>query len=295
MEFIVTHYKRRDCIDGFAFILPAFIIIFTFVIYPSLRLFFLSFHDANLMGGVKFAGLKNFRNLIGSQDFIRSFAVTLRFMAMVIAVQTLIAFIGALIVSESTKGASLVRTIFFIPVIISFVVVGYLWQGMYNHDYGLVNSLLSLLGFKRIGFLSDPAYALYALTATCIWKSWPYFMMIFLAGLKEIPTELYESAMIDGASELRRLVAITIPLLRRTTLFILLITTMDSVVKVFTPVFVMTSGGPRGSTDLLVHYAWRMAFRFGEVGYASSIMVFVFIFLMVVSFIQLKIGDRNEK
>jgi len=216
-------------------------------------------------------------------------------MVMVVVIQTILAFIAALIVQEGKRLSNFLRTIFFIPVIISFVVVGYLWQGIYNHDYGLINSFLSLIHIKRQGFLNDPSMALYALTATCIWKSWPYFMMIFLAGLQEIPKELYESAMLDGAGELRRLYSITIPMLRRTILFILLITTMDSVVKVFTPVFVMTSGGPRSETDLLVHYAWRMAFRLGDVGYASSIMVFVFVFLMIVSFVQLKIGERNEE
>lgn len=290
-----TNNSRKDCIEGFSFIAPAFLIIFIFVVYPAFRLFFLSFHDANIMGGIKFTGMGNYKALLHSRDFIRSFTVTLRFMVMVVVIQTILAFIAALIVQEGKRLSNFLRTIFFIPVIISFVVVGYLWQGIYNHDYGLINSFLSLIHIKRQGFLNDPSMALYALTATCIWKSWPYFMMIFLAGLQEIPKELYESAMLDGAGELRRLYSITIPMLRRTILFILLITTMDSVVKVFTPVFVMTSGGPRSETDLLVHYAWRMAFRLGDVGYASSIMVFVFVFLMIVSFVQLKIGERNEE
>jgi len=290
-----TIASRRDFIDGFAFIAPALIIIGLFVLVPAIRLVYLSFFDANIMGKIVYSGLENYSSLLTSRDFYRSFTVTLRFMAMVVCLQTLIAFLGALIVQGSRKASSTIRTIFFIPVIISFVVVGYLWQGLYNYDYGLINALITAMHGKRQGFLNDPDQALYALTVTCIWKSWPYFMMIFIAGLNEIPKELYESADIDGASSLRKMWNITIPMLRRTLLFILLITTMDSVVKVFTPVFVMTSGGPRGSTDLLVHYAWRMAFRFGDVGYASSIMVIVFLFLMFVGTVQIKVGERNER
>lgn len=287
--------SKRDTIDGYAFIAPSLIIIGLFVLVPAIRLVYLSFFDANIMGKIVFSGLDNYASLFSSRDFFRSFMVTLRFMVMVVGLQTLIAFIGALIVQGSRKASSAIRTIFFIPVIISFVVVGYLWQGLYNHDYGLINALITAMHGKRQGFLNNPSQALYALTITCIWKSWPYFMMIFIAGLNEVPKELYESAEIDGASSLRKLWSVTVPMLRRTILFILLITTMDSVVKVFTPVFVMTSGGPRGSTDLLVHYAWRMAFRFGDVGYASSIMVTVFVFLMVVGTIQIKVGERNER
>lgn len=292
---IGSHSRRRNMIDGYGFIAPALIIIAVFVIFPALRLVYLSFFDANIMGRTIFAGLDNYRDLAKNRDFFRSFTVTLKFMASVVVFQTILAFIGAMIVQSGRRMSSVVRTIFFIPVIISFVVVGYLWQGLYNHDYGLINSVIVAFQGSRQGFLNDPTQALFSLIITCIWKSWPYFMMIFIAGLNEIPGELYESAEIDGASALRKLWNITIPMLRRTILFILLITTMDSVVKVFTPVFVMTSGGPRGSTDLLVHYAWRMAFRFGDVGYASAVMVVVFIFLIAVGTIQIKVGERHER
>ncbi len=286
--------EKQTIVDGYVFIAPAFIIIGVFVIFPALRLVYLSFYDANIMGREIFTGFGNFRKLFNSRDFIRSFTVTLRFMGTVVMFQTILAFIGALIVQSGKRSSSIIRTIFFIPVIISFVVVGYLWQGLYNHDYGLINSFITAFGGSRQGFLNDPSQALLSLIITCIWKSWPYFMMIFIAGLNEIPQELYESAQIDGATPFRQLWNITIPMLRRTILFILLITTMDSVVKVFTPVFVMTSGGPRGSTDLLVHYAWRMAFRFGDIGYASSVMVIVFLFLIVIGTIQIKVGEHHE-
>jgi ABC-type sugar transport system permease subunit len=214
-------------------------------------------------------------------------------MVMVVIIQTAVGFLASLLITNTGRISAILRTLYFIPVVMSFVVVGYLWRGLFNHDYGLINALLSSMGIRRQGFLSDPRQALVSVTITCIWKSWPYVMMIFLAGLKEIPIELYESARLDGAGKRQQLGLITIPLLRRTTLFVLVITTMDSVVKVFTPVFIMTSGGPRGETDMLVHYTWRMAFRMGDLGYASSITIFIFLFLVIVSLIQMKIGESD--
>jgi ABC-type sugar transport system permease subunit len=290
---IALKKRQKENLNGILFILPAVLIIGVFVLFPTLRLVYLSFCKANLMGGAQWKGVENYRKMLESHDFWLSFQVTGKFMVMVVIVQTAIAFLAALLVNTEGRVSATLRTLYFVPVIISFVVVGYLWRGLFNHDYGLINAALSSLGIRKQGFLSDPKQALVSLTIASIWKSWPYFMMIFLAGLKEIPQELYESARIDGAGWGRQMVSLTIPLLKRTTLFILVITTMDSVVKVFTPVFVMTSGGPRGETDMIVHYAWRMAFRMGDLGLASSITIFIFLFLVIVSLIQMKIGEKD--
>jgi ABC-type sugar transport system permease subunit len=286
--------KQKETADGILFILPATVIIGVFVLFPTLRLVYLSLCRANLMGRTSFQGINNYLGMFGSHDFWLSFRVTLKFMVWVVIFQTGIAFLASLLVNSEGRATAVLRTVYFIPVIISFVVVGYLWKGLFNHDFGLINAVLSTLGIRKQGFLSDPTQALASLTIASVWKSWPYFMMIFLAGLKEIPGELYESARIDGAGWGRQLVSLTIPLLRRTTLFVLVITTMDSVVKVFTPVFVMTSGGPRGETDMIVHYAWRMAFRMGNLGQASAITIFIFLFLAIVSLVQMKIGEKDE-
>jgi ABC-type sugar transport system permease subunit len=289
----ILQKKQKETVDGILFILPATVIIGIFVLFPTLRLVYLSFCKANLMGKTGFQGIYNYLAMFGNHDFWLSFKVTLKFMVWVVVFQTGIAFLASLLVNGEGRVTAIVRTLYFIPVVISFVVVGYLWKGLFNHDFGLINAALSTMGIRKQGFLSDPDQALRSLTIASIWKSWPYFMMIFLAGLKEIPPELYESARIDGAGWGRQMISLTIPLLRRTTLFVLVITTMDSVVKVFTPVFVMTSGGPRGETDMIVHYAWRMAFRMGNLGYASAITIFIFLFLAIVSLIQMKIGEKD--
>jgi multiple sugar transport system permease protein len=290
----ILQKKRKETVAGILFIFPATAIIGIFVLFPTLRLIYLSFCNANLMGKIAFQGINNYLAMLSNHDFRLSFKITVKFMAWVVVFQIGIAFLASILVNHEGRVVAILRTFYFIPVIISFVVVGYLWKGLFNHDFGLINAVLSTLGIRKQGFLSDPRQALVSLTIASIWKSWPYFMMIFLAGLKEIPTELYESARIDGAGWGRQLISLTIPLLRRTILFVLVITTMDSVVKVFTPVFVMTSGGPRGETDMIVHYAWRIAFRMGNLGYASAITIFIFLFLAIVSLIQMKIGEKDE-
>jgi multiple sugar transport system permease protein len=118
--------------------------------------------------------------------------------------------------------------------------------------------------------------------------------MIFLAGLKEIPTELYEAAHLDGARPAQKTWFITLPLLRRTLLFVIVVTTMDSFIKVFTPVYVMTNGGPRGRTDLLVYFIWRNAFRLGDIGYASAAAMVMFVIVLVINLVQLKVGEAQD-
>ncbi|MBF9016554.1 MULTISPECIES: carbohydrate ABC transporter permease [unclassified Oceanispirochaeta] len=246
------------------------------------------------MGRGEFIGLKNFIKILSSYSFRKSLSVSAIFMAAVVVFQTTLSLLAAVLVNDETPIIKMCRVLYFLPVVFSFVVVGYLWRGLYNSDYGLINEIISAIGFKKQGFLDSPDQALMSLIITCIWKTWPFFMMILLAGLKEIPPSLYESAEIDGAGKIRQFIALTLPMMKRSILFVLVITTMDSVVKVFVPVFVMTSGGPMGSTDMLVHHIWRTAFRLGKFGEASAMSVILFLFVLIINLLQLKIGENDE-
>ncbi len=285
---------RGPGIQPYLFLAPALIVICIFVILPTANLFFLALCKASIMGRTRFIGFGNFTALFQSLDFFSSIKATAVFMVAVVILQTLIALVVALLVESESKAMGAVRTVFFIPVVLPFVVAAFLWKFLYNPDFGLIGAVLAKLGVPRQGFLADPSQALPSLIVACIWKSWAFFTMIFLAGLKEIPGELYECARLEGARPLQQARFLTLPLLKRTILFVVVVTTMDSVVKVFTPVFVMTNGGPRGVTDLLVYFDWRTAFRLGDIGYASAIAVFMFAFVLVVSLIQLRIGSERD-
>jgi len=294
MTDILLSRQRKLSWSAYLFLAPAFLVIVPFVLYPVFNLFYISLFKASLLGRMKFIGLGNFVSLFTNDDFVSSLSVSAVFMVSVVIIQTVIALFVALLVEAESRRMGLIRTIFFIPVILSFVVVSYLWKFIYNSDFGLLAAIFDGLGVQRQGFLSDPAQALPSLIATCVWKSWAFFMMIFFAGLKEIPQELHECAHLEGANGFQRARYVTLPLLKRTILFVVVVTTMDAVVRVFTPVFVMTDGGPRGATDLLIYFDWRQAFRLGDLGYAASIAVFMFFFVLIVSLIQLNLGKEDH-
>jgi multiple sugar transport system permease protein len=280
---------------GYLFILPAILIIGLFYIYPSINLIPMSLRKYNLLRGLdaaEFIGLRNYVKIIGDGEFWNAFKNSFVFAVVVIPVQTTIALVMATFVNNKAKFAPFFRTVFFVPVIISFVVVSVFWKQILDPHFGLANSLLSLFGIPPQGYLIDPSQAMASVIFVSIWKSWGWFMIIFLAGLQGIPRQLYESASIDGASKIRVFFAITIPMIRRTILFVLVITTIDAI-KIFAPVYIMTGGGPLERTDTVVHHVWKTAFRFNNMGYAAAMAVFLFLVVFAVTLFELRLNKRD--
>ncbi len=277
---------------GYLFILPAVLIIGTFYIYPSLNLIPMSFKEYNILQGVgsgMFTGFANYAKIFGDGEFWNALKNSFIFAVVVIPAQTAIALIMAVFVNNKARFVPFFRTVFFIPVLISFVVVSVFWKQIFDPYFGLANSLLAVLGIPPQGFLIDPSQAMASVIFVSIWKSWGWFMIIFLAGLQGIPRQLYESASIDGATKLREFFSITLPMVRRTLLFVLIITTIDAI-KIFAPVYIMTGGGPLDRTDTVVHHVWKTAFRFNEMGYASSMAVFLFLIVFIITLVQLRLN-----
>jgi len=280
---------------GYSFILPAVAIIGVFFVYPAIQLFTIGFTDYNLMAGRgNFVGFTNFVNMMKNPDFINSLGVTFKLALFIVPVQTAIALVMAVLMNQKLKGLSFFRVLYFFPAITSFVAVAIIWKQMYNPTFGLMNTLLESVGIERMKFLSSKQQALLSVAITCIWKSWSYFMVIFISGLKDIPDEIEEAAQIDGANKVQQFFYITLPMLRRVTLFVVMITTMDAI-KLFIPPFTMTSGGPLGTTDTTVHYVWRQAFRLMQVGPAAAMSSVLFIIIVVITLIQFKIGSKDNQ
>lgn len=281
--------KTRDNIQGYAFILLPVVIIALFGIYPAVNVFIMSFQKFNMLGGgtATFTGFSNYLGFIKSPSFWQTFKNTFFFALLVVPVQTGIALFFAVLINQKIRGITFFRTTFFLPVIMSFVVVSIFWKMIYDPNYGLANSVLSFFHIPQQQFLVDPNQAMISVIITCIWKSWGWYMVIFLSGLQDVPTELYESSYLDGASAFRRFFSITFPLLKRTTYFVLIMTMIDSF-KIFTPIYIMTGGGPLGSTDTLVHYIWKTAFRMNEMGSATAMSVCLFIVVFALTIAQMK-------
>jgi multiple sugar transport system permease protein len=282
-------YRNQEELAGFAFILPAIIGLLIFVFYPMVNAFIISFKDFNLISVQStFIGLENYNKLLSDRDFLMSLYHSFQFAVIVIPVQTALALGLALLVQKKFIMTGLFRTIYFIPVIVAFGVASTVFQLIYNKDFGLLNSILSSIGLPTISFLSDPNTAMYGVIILCIWKAAGFFMIIFLAGLNNIPNSYYEAAEVDGANAFQRFTKITLPLLKRTMAFVVIITTIDAI-KISTPIFILTDGGPAKSTTTAVYFIFKEAFEQMNMGYATAAAFILFSIVLVISIIQMRI------
>jgi multiple sugar transport system permease protein len=193
----------------------------------------------------------------------------------------------AYLLNKKLKGKKFLRTAFFAPVIISPVAAAVIWRWMYDPNFGLVNYLISFLGIGSINWLNEPTAAMFALIIMGVWKTFGINMILFSAGLQGIPDNYYEAAELDGAGKWAKFYHITIPMLAPTTFFIMIMSMISSF-QVFDIVYVLTSGGPMGSTKVLVFYVYEYAFKFFEMGYASAISYFLFAVLFILTMLQVK-------
>ncbi|MCD9020712.1 sugar ABC transporter permease [Cohnella sp. NL03-T5] len=251
--------------------------------------FIISFKEYSLINpDSTFIGLTNYKDLLADPKFISSLVHSFHFALVVIPVQTIIALVMALLVYKSSLVSGLFRTAYFMPVVIAMGVASTLFKLIYNKDFGLLNSLLHSVGLPQVAFLSDTKLAMYGIMLLAMWKSAGFFMIVFVAGLNSIPSDLYEAAEVDGATRLQKFFKITLPLLKRTMTFIIIITTMDAI-KISGPVFILTAGGPADSTTTSVYFIYKMAFQQMEMGYGSAAAFILFVIVMFISIIQLRL------
>jgi putative chitobiose transport system permease protein len=278
---------------AYLFLLPTFVILGVFLIYPLFASIWYSFTDYNVVQSARFVGLQNYQKLLGDEIFKTAFRNTLVYSIGVVPACTIFGLVLALLVNRSARGITFFRTAFYIPVITSIVVVGIVWKWMYFED-GIINSFLRAthLVARPIPFLSDPSIALGAVMAVTVWKASGYYMVLYLAGLQSLPKELDEAAMIDGAGRWQRFWNVTAPLLRPTIALVVVLASIGAM-KVFGEIYVMTSGGPADRTTTLVYYIYKQAFVFLNMGYASAVAVVLFVFLLVLSFVNIKISERG--
>ena len=281
--------QRRRYALAFLFVLPALINFTVFRYVPIVLAAQASLYDYSLLGGYgDFVFLKNFVRLVEDELFWSSLRVSVLFALMKVPLQVLLAILLASFVAREVRGMGIARTVIFIPVVTSLVVGALLWRMMYNRDLGLLQSLLEVVGLPHTAFLSSPTLALPSLVAMMIWKEVGFSTIIFVAGLKGIPSMFYEAAAIDGAGRVRQFFVITLPLLKPVTLFVVVTQTI-SAMQVFIPVYVMTQGGPTFATNAIVYYIYQNGFEFSDMGYASAMSFAVLVLLVTVSGFQFRL------
>lgn len=280
----------RKLMLPYLFILPIFTLCTIFYLFPIGLAVFLSLHKWMITLGTEptFIGFKNYLELFNDFYFKKSLWNTLYFTVGRVPVELCIALGLALLLDQKLKFRTGFRAIFFLPVIISMVVVSLLWKFMFDPYTGAINYFLIQLGLKPQGWLTNPKTAMSAIIITTIWKGTGYEMVILLAGLQGIPRMFYEAALIDGANRWNCFRFVTLPLLKPAILFALIMMSISSFL-VFSQIFVMTSGGPAFSTTTLVYNIWLNAFEFFNMGYASALACVLFLITIVTAGIQLKV------
>lgn len=288
-------YKSEDTRVAYAFLLPTSLVFLVFTAFPFFYSLYLSFHKWAILTPAKpFVGLGHYAALFRERDFWNAVKNTLVYSAGAIPGTTLISLALALLLWKGLRARNFFRTVYFLPVVTSLVVVAIVWSWIFDPQFGLANQLLKLVGIKGPAWLYSPHWAMFAIVLTSIWKHAGFYMVIFLAGLHGIPEVFYECAEIDGANGFQKLWHITLPLLRRVTALVMVMLTINSF-KVFTLVYVMTGGGPMKSTETIVNYLYRQGFESFRMGYASAIAWVLFIVILLISLFQMKfIGGRRS-
>lgn len=276
----------RNSAWAFILLLPNFICFLMFSLIPLVASFFLSFTKWNLMSPIQWIGFANYIELFKDQTFLKSLWNTIYYTLGTVPLGVIISLFLALALDQGIKGIRIFRAAFFLPVLASMVAVSLVWMWIYNPEYGLLNYLLSLIGIKGPRWLSSVNWAMPALIITGIWKGLGFNMLLFLAGLQGIPKHYYEAADLDGAKWFSKFFHITIPLLSHTTIFVIIISLINSF-QGFDSVFLMTSGGPGRSTSVLVYYLYQNAFEYFRMGYASAIAYVLFFLILFFTLIQL--------
>lgn len=273
------------------FLLPSFIFVGLFSIFPIVESFRLSFYRLILTLpwlGQKMVGLENYSDLLSDPVARDALGTTLIFIAVTIPLELFFGLGIALVLNQAFRGRGLLRAVVLIPWAIPTVVSSQMWRFIFNDRYGLVNFLLfGADSLRYIAPLADPYLAMISIMAAEIWKTTPFAALIILAGLQGISDDLYEAASVDGASSWQKFRHITLPLLKPALLLALLFRTIDAL-RVFDLVYVMTQGGPADATNVLQFYGYKKTFAEGMVGYGSAIAVTVFVMSLVLSLAYLR-------
>ena len=282
--------KQREALTGWLFVSPALIGFGIFTFGAILYSLYLSFTDYNLLGSPEWLGLENYiRAFTNDQYFYQYFGNTFYFALVLVPVVLVISLFLAILINKKVgKIAKAYRVALFLPSITSTVAVSMVWLWIFNPDMGIMNNFLTAIGFHNPPmWLSDPEWSKPALIIMRVWQMSGYYMLLFLAGLQTIPETLYEAAEVDGASSWQKFRRITVPMLSNTTFVVVILLVIESF-NMFESIFVMTEGGPLGSTSTIMYYIYEQGFMSYNMGYASALAWIFFALILVFTLIQFR-------
>lgn len=280
-------YKNSS--NGFFFVLPAIIGTFIFIIIPIFCSFILSFTQWDLLNEIKFVGLENYKSIFNEKVFSQILINTIVYALSTTIFAVIIPLIIASIINTKIRGSEWFKTVYFIPFITPAVVIAIVWSWIFDPNFSFINSILN----TRLEWLYDKNLAMPVLIFVSVWKLIGYNVVLFLTGFSTIPENLYEASKIDGAGWSKTFWHVTLPLLKPTTYFVTLVTAISSF-QVFDLIYVMTSGGPQGSTDVIVYSIYKNAFEYFDIGKSCALAYVLFVIIFVLAIIQNLIKNKNK-
>ncbi len=293
-----TRKKRRDPILPYLLILPTFIFVAMFTAWPTMLAFYQSFFRQRLniakFREPTFIGLGNYTALFSDDRFLLVLKNTLIYVVVTAPISIILGFLFAVLINRTIKGIGLARLAFFQPTILPMVSAATIWMFFFTPDYGLWNTFLQHLGYNGPqNWTGNPDLALIAIMIVAIWKNAGYYMIFYLAGMQSLPTDVYEAAVLDGANAWQMMWHITLPLLRRTTLFVSTIAFIGAF-QLVDHIFVLTKGGPSRASTVLLYYLWQMRFENQDVGKAAALTIILIIFLLLFTVTNFALSERKE-
>ncbi|MBD2293255.1 sugar ABC transporter permease [Anabaena sphaerica FACHB-251] len=289
-------WKITENLTGYLFMMPTILVLGAFVILPILYAVFLSLHKVQLLGGIeyKFIGFRNFSRLLEDEQVWIALRNTAEYVAIVVPSQTILALILAVTLNSGIRGKSWWRILYFLPTVTSSAVLTLIFMWIYNTD-GLLNDFLAFIGLPKYNWLGDPAVALKGIMIMNIWSTAPFYMVIYLAALQDIPQTLYEAAELDGANWWERFLFITLPWLQPVTFFVVTVGIIGTF-QLFDQSYIFSggTGGPNNATLTVVLLIYQAVFRNLQLGYAAAIAFLLAAVIIILTVIQRKVfgGDR---
>lgn len=290
----MTRGNARSNLAGYAFVAPFLALYFVILIYPLFLGMALSLRRVDLFGGGTFVGLDNYARLAADPVFHQSLINTFKVALMIVPTLTVVCLALALALNRSTRDAAIFRGIFFSSSVLSVTIVTLIWRFILAPDAGLLGEAWTAAGWAPLPFLSDPQLALPALAITTIWWSIGLPMMLFLAGLQQIPEDVYEAAALDNASRWTTFWRVTLPALRRTVILVIMLQTAAQL-QMFGQSQLLTAGGPSGSSRTIVLYLFETAFGRWELGYATAMAEILFVLILAITLTQYWVTGRKTE
>ena len=271
---------------------PYLIFVIVFVVFPVLFCFFLTFHKWNIIAPMKFIGTDNYSRLLHDRLFWIAIGNTLKFLFLHIPLQLVVSLFLAYLLNQKIRAIAFFRGAFFMPVIVSGVVVTILWQQLLGYDFGLINRMLMGVGLHKIGWLVNPDIAIYSIAVMATWKNVGLYVILFLVGLQTVPTQYYEAAKMEGATRWQQFYHITLPMINPTVFMVVILSTIGGF-SLFIEPYIMTGGGPLNTTLSAVLYIYKQAFQYYNMGYSATLGFTYAIMIMVVVILQKKFIEKE--